>query len=333
MARLLVDWYQKSHRDLPWRRTSDPYRIWVSEIMLQQTRSQAAVPYYERFLERFPTAGALAAASEEEVLALWSGLGYYSRARNLWRAARQVVEAGGFPREYQAIRALAGVGDYTAAAIASIAFGFPHAVVDGNVMRVVARLQADSGDIASARTRERFRATAQAWLDPRQPGAFNQALMELGATVCLPKNPLCPVCPLAACCVARQQGIAAQLPVKSRKTEPVEIAAVLLLVRKGGRALLRRTEAGSRRMAGFWELPSPEQLPGARIGKSIGEFRHTITHHHYTFTVKTAWGRAAGAEFAWFAPAHLAEIPLSTTARKALHLAMQPIGSGPHCSP
>jgi A/G-specific adenine glycosylase len=321
LACLLLAWYRKGHRDLPWRRTSDPYRIWVSEIMLQQTRAQAAVPYYERFLERFPTAGALAAASEEEVLALWSGLGYYSRARNLRRAAQQVGEADGFPREYLAIRALPGIGDYTAAAIASIAFGLPHAVVDGNVMRVVARLQADPGDIASAGTRERFRAIAQAWLDRKQPGAFNQALMELGATVCLPKNPLCPVCPLEACCLGRQQGIAAQFPVKSRKTEPVQIAAVLLLVRKGGRVLLRRTEAGSRRMAGFWELPSPEQLPGARIGKSIGEFRHTITHHRYTFTVKTASGRAAGAEFGWFVPAQLAGILLSTTARKALKLA------------
>jgi A/G-specific adenine glycosylase len=229
--------------------------------------------------------------------------------------------ADGFPREYQAIRALPGIGDYTAAAIASIAFDLPHAVVDGNVMRVVARIQADSGDIASARTRERFRAIAQAWLDRKQPGAFNQALMELGATVCLPKNPLCLLCPLSTCCLARQQGITAQLPVKLRKTEPVQIAAVLLLVHKGGRVLLRRTEAGSRRMAGFWELPSPEQLPGARIGKSIGEFRHTITHHHYTFTVRAAVGRAAGAEFKWFAPAQLAEVPLSTTARKALQLA------------
>ncbi|MGA2197548.1 MAG: A/G-specific adenine glycosylase, partial [Bryobacteraceae bacterium] len=168
LARLLLDWYRKGHRDLPWRRTSDPYRIWVSEIMLQQTRARAVVPYYQRFLERFPTARALSAASEEEVLALWSGLGYYSRARNLRRAARQVAEAGGFPREYEAIRALPGVGDYTAAAIASIAFGLPRAVVDGNVLRVVARLQADSGDIASPRTRERFRATAQAWLDRKQ---------------------------------------------------------------------------------------------------------------------------------------------------------------------
>jgi A/G-specific adenine glycosylase len=324
LARLLVDWYRQGHRDLPWRRTSDPYCIWVSEIMLQQTRAQAAIPYYRRFLERFPNVDTLAAASEEEVLALWSGLGYYSRARNLRRAAREIAQLDGFPREYEAIRSLAGVGDYTAAAIASIAFDLPHAVVDGNVMRVVARLQADSGDIASARTRERFRATVQSWLDRKQPGAFNQALMELGATVCLPKNPLCLLCPLSSCCLARQQGVVAQLPVKLRKAEPVEIAAVLLLVRNGGRVLLRRTEAAARRMAGFWELPSPEQLPGARVGKTLGEFRHTITHHHFTFTVKAAMSRAAGAEFAWFASAQLADIPLSTTARKALHLAMQP---------
>jgi A/G-specific adenine glycosylase len=321
LSRLLLNWYRKGHRDLPWRQTSDPYRIWVSEIMLQQTRAQAVIPYYERFLTRFPSAAALAAASEEEVLALWSGLGYYSRARNLRLAAQHVTNSGGFPRDYEAIRALPGIGDYTAAAIASIAFGLPRVVVDGNVMRVVARLEADSGDIASPRTRERFRATAQAWLDTKQAGGFNQALMELGATVCLPKNPQCLLCPLSTHCQARQQGATAQYPVKLRKTAPVEIASELLLLQKGKKVLLRLTEAGSRRMAGFWELPSPEQLPGARIGKRLGEFRHTITHHHYTFTVRQASGRAAGAAFQWFDLARLAEIPLSTTARKALELA------------
>src|SRR5215831_16832447 len=159
----LLAWFRKGHRDLPWRATSDPYRIWVSEIMLQQTRAQAVIPYYERFLERFPTVEALAAAPEDEVLALWAGLGYYSRARNLRRAAQQVAERGGFPRDFEAIRALPGIGDYTAAAIASIAFGLPHAVLDGNVMRVIARVENDASDIASARTRERFRAIAQGW--------------------------------------------------------------------------------------------------------------------------------------------------------------------------
>ena len=321
ISHLLLEWYAKSHRDLPWRRTSDPYQIWVSEIMLQQTRAQTAIPYYQRFLARFPTVEALAAASEEEVLTLWSGLGYYSRARNLRRAARQVVELGGFPREHGAIRALPGIGDYTSAAIASIAFQLPHAVLDGNVLRVVARMENDAADIGAGRTRERFREIAQGWLDRRRPGAFNQAVMELGATVCLPSNPLCLVCPLSGCCRARREGTVSQLPVKLRRKEPVALSEVLLLVRRGGRVLLRRKEAGSRRMAGFWELPFPEQLPGARIGKSLGEFRHTITHHHYTFTVKVASGRPVGGEFGWFHPEQLAEIPISTTARKALKLA------------
>src|ERR1051325_9770915 len=218
IAGLLGAWYARGHRDLPWRPTAGPYRIWVSEIMLQQTRAQAVIPYYERFLQRFPTVEALAAAAEDVVLTQWSGLGYYSRARNLRRAAQAVVESGGFPREYAAIRALAGIGDYTAAAIASMAFQLPHAVLDGNVLRVVARVENDAADIAYARTRERFRATAQSWLVPRDPGRFNQALMELGATVCLPRNPLCLVCPVAACCRAREEGTAAQLPVKLRKT-------------------------------------------------------------------------------------------------------------------
>jgi len=320
IGKLLLGWYRRGHRDLPWRASSDPYRIWVSEIMLQQTRAQAVIPYYERFLRRFPTVESLAAAEENDVLALWSGLGYYSRARNLRKAAVAVTQAGGFPRDYDAIRALPGIGDYTAAAIASIAFGLPYAVLDGNVLRVVSRVENDSADIASPRTRERFREVAQGWLDRSEPGHFNQALMELGATVCLPKSPMCLVCPLSECCRARQQGTAAQLPVKLRKTEPVAIDAVLLLVRNGARVLLRRREDGARRMAGFWDLPSPEELPSARAGETLGEFRHTITHHHYTFTVVSATARPRGAEYRWFEPHESVAVPLSTTARKALKL-------------
>jgi A/G-specific adenine glycosylase len=321
ISELLLRWYGASHRDLPWRRTSDPYRIWVSEIMLQQTRAQAVIPYYDRFLQRFPTVEALARAGEEEVLAAWSGLGYYSRARNLRAAAERIVEGGGFPREYEAIRALPGIGDYTAAAVASIAFGLPHAVIDGNVLRVVARVENDASDIAAARTRERFRAVAQAWLDPARPGAFNQALMELGATVCLPKNPLCLLCPLAALCRARQEGTAEQLPVKLRAHAPVRIEGVLLVLRRGERVLLRRRDAGERRMAGFWDLPTPEDLPAARVVAAYGEIRHTITHHHYRLTVMAARGHARGRSFQWFKPAEFGDIPLSTIARKALKLA------------
>jgi A/G-specific adenine glycosylase len=321
LSKLLIDWYRAGHRDLPWRRTADPYCIWVSEIMLQQTRAQAVIPYYERFLARFPTVEALAAAEEDEVLALWSGLGYYSRARNLRRAAIGIVAAGGFPQSYDAIRALAGVGEYTAAAIASMAFGLPHAVLDGNVLRVVARVENDAADIASARTRERFRALAQRWLDERRPGLFNQALMELGATVCLPRKPLCLVCPLRDGCGARAEGTTAQLPVRLRKTEPVRITGVLLIIRKGSCVLLRRRDAAARRMAGFWDLPDAEELPDAQQGPSLGKIRHTITHHRYTLDVRPARAAPVGSMFRWFEPEELEGVPLSTTARKALRLA------------
>jgi A/G-specific adenine glycosylase len=326
-VKLLLDWYRKGHRDLPWRHTQDPYRIWVSEIMLQQTRAQAVIPYYQRFLDRFPTIEALAAAAEQDVLAPWAGLGYYSRARNLRRAAQQVVAAGAFPHDYAALRALPGIGDYTAAAIASIAFRLPHAVVDGNVLRVVARVNNDGADIGSLRTRERFRGIARLWMGRSKPGTFNQALMELGATVCLPVNPLCGECPLSAGCFALREGTVRQLPVKLRKTAPVALAAVLLLVRQDDCVLLRQRDAAARRMAGFWELPTPEELTGARAGKSLGQFRHTITHHHFTFTVRAASVRAPGPEFRWFSAAQLAGIPLSTTARKALRLARFLAGS------
>ena len=320
-AQLLLAWYRCGHRDLPWRGTADPYRIWVSEIMLQQTRAQAVIPYYERFLKRFPTVEALAAAAEPDVLAVWSGLGYYSRARNLRRAARQIVDAGGFPRDYAQLRALPGIGDYTAAAIGSIAFGLPHAVLDGNVLRVVARVENDAADIGAARTRERFRGVAQEWLDPEHPGAFNQALMELGATVCLPRNPLCLVCPVSAQCRGREAGRVDQLPIKLRRTAPVRLEGVLLVVQNRGRVLLRQRDAGASRMAGFWDLPSPEDVPAAQLGEHLGEIRHTITHHHYTLAVQSAVTRAQGPGFRWFRISELAGIPLSTTARKALQVA------------
>ncbi len=320
---LLLPWYEFGHRDLPWRRTNDPYRIWISEIMLQQTRAQAVIPYYERFLARFPDVAALAAATEQEVLALWSGLGYYSRARNLRRAALQIHVAGGFPRDYESIRSLPGIGDYTAAAIASIAFGLPHAVLDGNVLRVVARVENDSSDIASAATRGRFRATAQSWLDPRYPGLFNQALMELGATVCLARNPLCLVCPLADLCQARAAGTVRQLPVKLGGKEPVHIEETLVIARQRGRVLLRQIERDARRMAGFWELPRPLHLPEARSLRELGRFHHSITHHRFVFRVVQGAVprlRRAGA-FRWVPLRDLARLPLSTTARKALCIA------------
>jgi A/G-specific adenine glycosylase len=314
----LLAWYRANRRDLPWRRTRDPYRIWVSEIMLQQTRAQAVIPYYEKFLERFPTADALACAAEPDVLACWSGLGYYSRARNLQKAARLI--GGTLPRDYQAIRQLPGVGDYTAAAIASIAFGLPYAVLDGNVMRVIARVTNDDSDTGAPRTRARFQRIAQQWLDSRHPGAFNQALMELGAT-CLPRAPRCLLCPLASCCEARGAGREAQLPVKLRKAAPEKIDATLVIVERRGRILLWQRTPDSRRMAGFWELPAPEQLPKLPAPRDVGTFRHTITNHHYRFTVRACGVTRARRPLRWIPIGDLRELALSTTSRKALKLA------------
>lgn len=317
---LLLAWYRQGHRDLPWRATTDPYRIWVSEIMLQQTRAQAVIPYYERFLARFPTVDALAAAPLQDVLTLWAGLGYYSRARNLQKAAQAID--GAFPRDYDAIRALSGIGDYTAAAIGSIAFGLPYAVLDGNVLRVVARVENDASDIRGTRTRERFRNVAQQWLTPDDAGHFNQALMELGATVCLPRKPQCLLCPIATHCRARAEGTAAQLPVKLGKQEAVRLDGTLLVIRKGTRILLRQRAAAESRMAGFWDLPSPDDLPRIEVGAELGEIRHTITHHRYTLSVRSANAPARiSTPFRWFDAEQLGEIPLSTTARKALALA------------
>jgi A/G-specific adenine glycosylase len=188
------------------------------------------------------------------------------------------------------------------------------------VLRVVARVENDWSDIASARTRESFRAIAQGWLDPALAGPFYQALMELGATVCLPRNPLCLVCPLAPCCRGRQEGTASQLPVKLRKTVPVKLDRTLLVIRRGNKILLRQHAKDARHMAGFWDLPTPEELPAARVGEKLGEFRHTITHHHYTIAVHRATVRTVGKEYGWFESAQFAQIPLSTTARKALKL-------------
>jgi A/G-specific adenine glycosylase len=321
LTETLLAWYRRGHRDLPWRRTRDPYAIWISEIMLQQTRVQAALPYYERFMARFPTVESLAQAPEEEVLACWSGLGYYSRARNVQKAARRIVAAGSFPADLQGIRSLPGIGDYTAAAIASIAFGQPCAVLDGNVMRVIARVESDASDIASVRTRRRFQQTAQQWLDPESPGEFNQALMELGATICLPRDPQCLVCPIAAACAARDAGVQSQLPVKIRKQEPRRIHGSVAVVRKNGKVLLWRRSETASRMRGFWELPAPDQLSKFQLSATFGRIRHTITRHRYELLVVSGTVPRAPRGFRWLTPEELSRLPVSTTARKALALA------------
>ena len=319
----LLKWFARHQRDLAWRRTKDPYRIWLSEIMLQQTRVAAAAPYYERFLARFPTVEALAAAPEADVLTHWAGLGYYSRARNLHKAAQQIAAGGaGFPSTYDAIRALPGVGDYTAAAVASIAFGLPHAAVDGNVLRVTARLGCEPGDIQSKPTRDRLTAAAQALLDPRRPGDWNQAMMELGATVCLPREPRCLNCPFCNDCAARQQNRQHELPVKIRRQRQVEIDQTLLIIEKGDSILLWQRPPDSGRMAGFWELPEQGQVAGAIEGvDDIKIFRHTITTSNFTFCVRRATVRRTPKGFRWMKRSELVAVPVSTVVRKALDLA------------
>ena len=236
----LLGWFRQSQRDLPWRRTKDPYRIWLSEIMLQQTRVAAVIPYYERFLERFPDVNALAAAPQEEVLRLWSGLGYYSRARNLQHAAQQIVvkHGGVFPRDEAEALRLPGVGRYTAAAILSIAYGAKHAVLDGNVARVLARIFAVRGNLRAKRW-QGLQTQANALLDPKSPGDWNQAMMELGATLCTPRAPQCLLCPVAQFCRARELGLAESLPAARKKRATVEITlASAVLLDPGGRTLL-----------------------------------------------------------------------------------------------
>jgi A/G-specific adenine glycosylase len=306
LRKKLARWYEKNARDLPWRRTRDPYAIWISEIMLQQTRVAAAIPYYERFLARFPNAEALARASEAEVLTAWSGLGYYTRARNLHKAAQAVAELGAFPCDYEAIRELPGVGEYTAAAVASIAFGLAHAVVDGNVKRVIARLTGN----AHANTQE----IASRLLDRRHPARSNQALMELGALVCLPRDPLCEVCPVAKECAARKDGTQAQLPLKQPRREPGRIQLTLLVIRRRGKILL----TPSPRVRGFWDLP--ESPPGLSLGPLLGTFRHSIMNSRYVCEVREAVLHRAPDGARWWDEMRLAEIPLSTTAKKALEV-------------
>jgi A/G-specific adenine glycosylase len=319
-ARTLLGWYAREGRDLPWRRTSDPYAIWISEVMLQQTRVETVIPYYGRFLARFPTIEELATAPEAELLTQWAGLGYYSRARNLRRAARKVVEMGEFPRTYEAIHSLAGVGDYTAAAIASIAFGEPRAVLDGNVMRVMARVTNDAGDIGVLATRRRLASSTAARLDPKQPGEYNQAVMELGATLCTPATPNCDRCPVARYCEARREGRERELPVKASKDDRQTARVTLLVVTRGDRTLLWQRGPESKRLAGFWELPDTDMLPGAHLLEEAGSFRHAITNTAYTITVRRASIARKPRGCGWKSRADIGALPLSTTARKALLL-------------
>jgi A/G-specific adenine glycosylase len=316
----LLHWFSINKRDLPWRRTSDPYAIWISEVMLQQTRVAAVIRYYERFLARFPDIGSLAQAPEADLLAHWAGLGYYYRARNMQKAAQQVNQVGRFPASYEEIRELPGIGDYTAAAVASIAFDLPHAVVDGNVFRVLSRVLCDSTNIAAGNARMHFTVLGDRLLDRASPGDFNQALMELGATVCLPKKPLCLPCPLADICKSRQAGTQETFPVKIKPRRNVEATRTLLWIESDGKLLLWQRPPSARLMPGFWELPEPEHIPSAQIGAKIGHFRHGITIHKYRFEVHLASASSMPEFCQWVSLAEFPQLPISTVLKKARRL-------------
>jgi len=261
ISRVLLNWYQESHRDLPWRNTDDPYKIWLSEVILQQTRVEQGMPYWYRFVEAFPTATDLANADEQEVLRLWQGLGYYSRARNLHTAAKTIRDDfnGVFPNQYDDIRSLKGIGDYTAAAIASIAFNLPHAVVDGNVYRFLSRLFAIETPIDSTQGKKDFFELANGLLDKENPGMFNQAMMEFGATLCKPSAPKCTECPFASQCLALKNNSVVDLPVKTKKTKTRNRYFEFLIITDEENVLIeRRSEKDI--WQGLHQFPMVEKL-------------------------------------------------------------------------
>ena len=343
LARLraaVLRWYLASRRDLPWRRTRDPYAIWVSEIMLQQTRVETVVPYYERFLARFPTVHDLARGSERDVLARWSGLGYYRRARHLRAAAILLVRehGGALPREREALRALPGIGAYTAAAIASVAFDVSAAAVDGNVIRVLARIEGLRGRRNDAALRRDATRMAEALADGPRPGDWTQALMELGATICTPRAPGCGVCPAARFCSARAGGDPTRYPEPARAATARAERRVLLLVRRRERVLLI-PDANPGRAA--WTLPEATLAPGSVTPSEIRtairsaarahgldprplrgpltSFRHRTFSHDLVFEVWEAGGPAGrGGRRRWAYPGELDRLPLRAPTLKAL---------------
>jgi A/G-specific adenine glycosylase len=306
----LLTWYDVHRRELPWRCDADPYRVWVSEIMLQQTRVAAVVEHYARFLRKFPTVQALAAAREASVLAVWSGLGYYHRARRLHQAAKLVARQrrGIFPCTAEEWRQLPGIGRYTAAAIASIAFGEAVAVVDGNVERVLDRM------FAAAEGKEAAWQRVEALLDRERPGDFNQAMMELGATVCTPRAPQCPLCVLHPWCVSRGANPARPQPARKRKQ------LIYGLARRNGSVLLVQRPANASLMAGMWELPAFSFAPH-NGGEPMAKLRHAITDTDYevsVFAVAPAKFHASMVHGRWFARRQWERLPLTGLARKIL---------------
>ena len=335
----ILSWYDQGHRDLPWRRTQDPYRIWISEIMLQQTRAETVVSYYERFLARYPTVQDLASAPEEELLKAWEGLGYYSRARSLQKAAKEIVAryGGQLPADLEKLRALPGIGDYTAGAIASIAFGIPAAAVDGNVERVLCRWDAIKDEVGTPAVRRQIAARAQALVPPDRPGAFANAMMEMGATMCTPKNPKCLLCPVREGCMGFAQGIAQELPHKAKKkAQRVENRAVLLVFCDNRVLIVKRQEkllGGLFVFTDVLEESDPARLCQAlealgiraAYDEKLGHARHVFTHLIWEMDVHAVVAdemtQVPGGQ--WVSRQELAALPLPTAVKAARQWAME----------
>lgn len=326
MRSALLAWYDRNGRTLPWRETDDPYAIWVSEVMCQQTRVDTAIPYYHRFLERFPTAHALAAATEDQVLAVWSGLGYYRRARMLHAGVKELVAryGGEVPEDPEARRGLPGVGRYTAGALGSIAFDRPEPIVDGNVARVLSRVFRIETRLGKAVTERALWSRAEELVQGPRPGDFNQALMELGALICTPRAPSCGACPWASACAAREAGVQESLPIPRKKKKPKAVSLTAVVATRGrgaAREVFLTKPASGELFAGLWLVPMVESPPvqlelgakerpsahaearrclkehglSASLGERCASVTHVLSHRRFTVQVFRATG-AKGAE-------------------------------------
>jgi A/G-specific adenine glycosylase len=347
MRRKLIAWYERCGRDLPWRRTRDPYRVWISEIMLQQTTVKAVVGYYERFFEAFPSLDSLAEAQEERVLRLWEGLGYYSRARNIHRAARELVgeRRGQFPDDVEGLSRLPGIGRYTAGAIASFAFDKPAPIVEANTLRLYSRLLGYRDDPRATQGQELLWEFAERILPEKAPGQFNHALMDLGATVCTPTAPDCPACPLVQNCAAFRDGTQNDIPLAKVRVEPTALTEAAVAIRRGRSFLLMQRPVGTW-WAGLWDFPrysldEDSQISAVvkkklqkqileqtgltvEIGEVITEMKHTVTRYRIRLLCLSAEHRSGEISddqtLHWVTPGKVAGYPLSTTGRKLANL-------------
>ncbi|NLI92806.1 MAG: A/G-specific adenine glycosylase [Peptococcaceae bacterium] len=339
ICNLLLAWYAENKRDLPWRKNPDPYSTWISEMMLQQTRVETVIPYYYRFLERFPTVSVLANADEEEVLTAWKGLGYYSRARNLHLAAKIVQEKYQcvFPNSYQALRLLPGIGDYSAGAILSIAFNQPFPAVDGNVLRVISRVICLEGDISEAAVKKKIRQIVSDLIPEGRAGEFTQALMELGAILCLPQNPLCADCPIRVYCLADKNGRQDCIPVRRQSRPPANLDYWVAVVRKDNDILMQYREHTGL-LGRMWGLPmavknpvvKPEKEFADQLGlnlqkvKSLGNTKHVFTHQVWNMEAIELMPEESRNDlpqgFAWIPLGKIDQIPIPKAFQKIFEL-------------